>query len=462
MRVFLTVPPALKSHMQIPDLGLAYLATALRKQNHSVTILQAEKHSNHDDFSRALQEFRPDVLGIKTFSLEIASIRTCTEIARKLFPDLVIVLGGPHMSVIPSEESMAFFKEADFGVRGEGEIAFPKLLEVLESGSGQFEGIPGLIRRTENGIETHPSYFHRQLDDFDFPAWDLIDPRNYKDRWYFWSPEYPGAPILTSRGCPYRCTFCAQNVVNGKIIRRRSLERVLEEMELLMTRYGVVHFDFIDDNFLMDPKYVQRLCEAILARGWKVRWNCCGARLDYLDKELVKLMDKAGCNVISVGFESGSQRVLDYMRKGIDKEVIRQKARLITSNTSIRIMGLFILGFPTETESETRQTIRFILDLPLFLVSINTYIVMPGCEEYDRLIASGEIKPMDGSNIGLDEHVYAPRGMSLRRLGYLYNLAFFRFFLRPLTLYRILRYSWRRIPHFVDKALRKLIWKSAY
>lgn len=460
MRIFLAVPPALKSHNQIPDLGLAYIATALRKNKHVVTILQAEQHQDFSTFSKSLRDFQPDVIGFKTFSIEIASVRKCTEIARELFPNSIIILGGPHVSTIPPEESMSYFEAVDYAIRGEGEISLPKLLDVIQSGSSDFSQIHGLVRRVDGRIETQAVYFHSCLDDFDFPAWDLIDPRMFNNRWYFWSPEYPGAPILTSRGCPYRCTFCAQNVVNGKIVRRRSLERVFEEMELLQKTFGVVHFDFIDDNFLMDPEYVRCFCEEVLARGWKVHWNCCGARLDYLDLPLVKLMDKAGCNAISVGFESGSQRVLDYMRKGIDKEGIRQKVNMITKHTSIRIMGLFIIGFPTETESEIFQTIRFILELPLFLMTVFTYIIIPGCEEYDRLVASGEIKKIDWTRIGVDEHVYAPRGMTLKRLNYLYNYSYIRFFMRPSTLARILAYSWRRLPQFFDKAVRKLIWKS--
>ncbi|OGL47317.1 MAG: hypothetical protein A2161_17125 [Candidatus Schekmanbacteria bacterium RBG_13_48_7] len=461
MKVFLIVPPALKTQSQQPDLGMGYLATALRKNGHIVDLLQAEKDRNFERLRETLRASKPDVVGIKVYSLEIKTTRAIIEIIKNDFPSCFVVLGGPHVSVAPPEETMNFFHQADYAIQGEGEIPLPILLENLKNGKPSFEKIPGLIYRHNGKVLANETIIHRNIDDFDYPAWDLIDPRKYNDRWFFWTPEYPGAPMITNRGCPYLCTFCSQNVVTGKRVRYRSLENVFTELEMLQEKYGVKDFDLIDDNFLMKPSYVTKFCEGILERGWKIRWNCGGARLDFMDFELAKLMERAGCNIIAVGYENGNQRMLDYMKKDLDLNSIKAKSKMITDNTSIRLFGLFILGFPTETKEEILNTIRYSQELPLFAATYSTYILLPGNEEYERLKSYGEIDAVPWEKLCLDAHVYAPKGMTIRTLKYLYWKAFFGFFLRPRIMWNLMKYSWRRIPLFIDRIKRKLFWKKS-
>jgi anaerobic magnesium-protoporphyrin IX monomethyl ester cyclase len=459
MKVFLLNPTNTRGGTRIPDIGLAYIANSLRNDGHTVDIMQGEK-SDLSDIRGRLETFRPDVIGIKVFSVEINAASRAIQMIRSILPASAIVLGGPHISIAPPEEALNYFTEVDYLIRGEGEFALPKLLRLLADGSDAFESVEGLVFRKNGSVMVNQAAVYENLDALDYPAWDLVDPRNYKDGWYFWSPEYPRAPFLTSRGCPYRCAFCAQNVVGGKILRRRSLDHVFSELELLQKTYGVYNFDFIDDNFLMNREYVQRFCEGVLERGWKIRWNCCGARLDFLDLNLVKLMDKAGCNIISVGFESGTQRVLNYMKKDLDLYFVRKQVSMITENTSIRVMGLFIVGYPTETETEIRNTIRLARELPIFMANFSTYLVLPGCEETEKLIASGEVERIPWDKLGLDNHEYAPKGLTLKRLQYLYVLAYFKFYSRPHILFGILRYSWRRLPWFISHVFHKLTWKE--
>lgn len=460
MKILLCNPPALKSGYQIPDIGLAYIATSLRKDGHEVDVFQSELEPDFNAFRRRITDFKPDILGLKVMSIEIVSTRKCIEIARTEFPDVVTIIGGPHTSSAPLEDIFSYFDKLDYAMRGEAEIAFPMFVKTIESGQNDFANIPGLAYRQGESFQSNPVLIHRNLDDFGMPAWDLIDPRKFPNRWYFWTPEFPGAPILTSRGCPYRCTFCGQNVVTGKMVRRRSLDLVISEMDLLLNTYGVHDFDFTDDNFLMDAEYVRQFCEMIIDRGWKIRWNCCGARLDFLDEDLVKKMDKAGCNIISVGFESGSARVLEYMKKDLDLNMVRIKSKLIAKHTNIKLMGLFILGYPTETEAEIKQTIKLALELPLFAANFNTYIVIPGCEEYERLVASGKVERVPWDKLSIDEHSFTPDGMSFKRLQMLYYIAHLKFYLRPRIVWRFSRYSWRRINQFFLRGARKVLWKN--
>ena len=460
MKILLCFPPSIRASYQIPDIGLGYLASSLRNKKQQVNIYQPRGETTLEKLRSKIREFEPDVLGIKVYSLALPEVKSAIAVFREERPSGIIILGGPHVSVAEPHELFATFPDVDYILRGEGEISLPMLVESIERNNVIPQDIPGMVYRLDGTPVANPPILHRRLDDFDDPAWDLIDPRTYNKRWFFWTPELPAAPILTSRGCPHRCAFCAQNVINGKIVRWRNPDRVLSEMEYLMTHYGVRDFDFIDDNFLMDADYVRRLCSGILERGWKIRFNCCGARLDNLDKDLVILMERAGCNVISVGLESGSKRLLDYMHKGIDLEMVRIKIKLIADNTRIKIMGMFILGYPTSTREENWQTIRFSMSLPLFAVTYFTYVLLPGCEEFKRLQASGEIQEIPWEHLSLDDHLYSPRGMTLRELKYLFWMAHLLFFLRPRIVYRILRYSWRRLPQLIEKSIRLILWRN--
>lgn len=460
MKILLCFPPSIRSDYQIPDIGLGYLASSMRKNNHCVDIYQPRGETTLDKLRYKIREFQPDVLGIKVYSLALPEVKSAIAIFREERPSGIIILGGPHVSVAEPNELFDTFPDVDFILRGEGEISLPMLIRSIELKCVNPSDIPGMVYKLDGVPVANPPLLHRRLDDFDDPAWDLIDPRTYTERWFFWTPEFPAAPILTSRGCPHRCAFCAQNVINGKIVRWRSLDRVLSEMDYLMKQYGVRDFDFIDDNFLMNPEYVRRFCSGILERGWKIRFNCCGARLDNLDKDLVIQMERAGCNVISVGLESGSKRLLDYMRKGIDLEMVRIKTKLIADNTRIKIMGMFILGYPTSTREENWQTIRYSMSLPLFAVTYFTYVLLPGCEEFRRLRESGEIQEIPWEKLSLDDHVYSPRGMTLRELKHLFWKAHLLFFLRPRIIFRILKYSWRRLPQFIEKSIRLILWRN--
>jgi len=407
------------------------------------------------------RDFSPNLFGIKIFSLESHSAgETIAELARE-YPHVPIIAGGPHVSIVPPADLFQQFPALTYGIRGEAEISLPLLTNAMMGGTGpDLSMIPGLVYRTDNGVRSNPLVLHKNLDDFGFPAWDLIDPRNYDDRWFFWARDYPGAPILATRGCPYHCTFCAQNVVTGKEVRRRSPEHIIEELNHLYESYGIRNFDFIDDHLLLGPKFIHKIVWGIINNGKKISWSAGGARLDFLDRELIQLLDRSGCEIIGVGIESGTKRVLDYMRKGLSTDLVKEKMFLINRLSNIKVIGLFILGFPTETAAEVRKTIDFACQLPLHMANFNTYISMPGCEEFDRLIARGEIDAPNWEELGLDAHTYVPKGMTRRQLQSLYRQAILRFYARPSRLLNILWYSRNRIPHLFHKAIRKTFWKS--
>lgn len=499
MKVLLAVAPPKQTQSKMPDLGLGYLATALRKAGHTVHLFQGETDENLDRFMNAVAEIQPELLGLKVFSLEVVSVRDAMEAVRKRFPGIKQVLGGPHISIMETHEFEPLFPHMDFAIRGEAEIPLPMLADAVEGehcekhekhekretqdrhetqktldkpekqetdkkqekhgkgGKVEFRDIPGIVYKDSGSGEwiAVPPVRHLNLDDFGMPAWDLMDPRSYKDRWFFWNPAEVGAPIITSRGCPYRCTFCAQNIVGGKRLRQRSLNSVFQEMDLLINTYGITDFEIMDDNFMMNMDFVEGFCRGILDRGWDITWSCGGSRLDNLELPMVKLMERAGCTILSVGLESGSQRILDYMCKDLRLETARVKTSMITRNSSIKINAMFILGYPTETREDILKTIRFAKKLDIFAATFFTFLLLPGSPEFARLLHRGEITNPPFRAIRIDSHIYAPRGMRLKTLKRLYHRAYLEFYARPGVLWRIFKATWHRIPLILKNAVRK-------
>jgi len=457
MKVLLAVAPPKQTQIKMPDLGLGYLATALRNAGHAVHLFQGETDGSMDRFIRTIGDFQPDLLGLKVFSLEVASVRDAMETVRERFPMVIQVLGGPHISIMEVHEFEPLFPHMDFAVRGEGEIPLPMLADVLETDGKALSEIPGIVYKSGETGEwiTVPPVRHRNLDDFGMPAWDLMDPRKYRDRWFFWNPAEVGAPIVTSRGCPYRCTFCAQNIVGGKQLRQRSLESVFKELDLLINEFGIRDFEIMDDNFMMNMDFVEGFCRGIIDRGWNITWSCGGSRLDKLEPPIVRLMERSGCTILSVGLESGSQRILDYMCKDLRLETARVKTSMIARHSNIKVHAMFILGYPTETREDILKTIRFAKKLDIFAATFFTFLLLPGSPEFARLLNRGEITNPPFRAIRIDSHIYAPRGMSLKTLKRLYHRAFLEFYMRPRVLWRIFKATWHRLPVILKNAIRK-------
>jgi len=192
------------------------------------------------------------------------------------------------------------------------------------------------------------------------------------------------APIITSRGCPFPCTFCAARALTGRVIRYRSVENVIREIILLRDRYGVREFHIEDDNFTWKREYVIAFCREIIERDLDLSFSLPnGIRLDSLDREVLTLMERAGFYSLAVGIESGSNRVLALMKKNLTREVIREKIELIKECTDMRVSGFFLIGYPGETEKEIGETISFSRELPLNLASFLITMPLPGSPLWD-------------------------------------------------------------------------------
>lgn len=434
MKVMLIAPPkkGLAGSEKAPPIGLGYLATALRGLGHEPEIIDCVVRGwDIDNLIEYVRSSDIDIAGINTWSLSLRNVKEILERTKFLNPDIVTVIGGPHPSAVP-ESALKYLPEADYGVVGEGEIPLKGLLRFIETGKGHLKKIPGLIWREGDAIRWNPRIEHDNLDSLGFPAWDLIDmPR------YFSSLNFrPGECVIhATRGCPFGCEFC---VKLGRKLRFRSLDHIYEEISFLHENYGITTFQFGDEGFSINIKFVKSFCRYVIEKGDNFRYfSGPGLRLNCLDDEMLELMKKANfIRRVSVGIESGVPRVRKLMNKRLSQKDIYRGLELLNKH-GFHTSGNFILGFPGETKEEMEQTIRLALKLKLWGAAFTPFIPLPGSVATNKLIAQGKIpQDFDFSEIDLDVVLYAPDGMTLEELDKMRRKAAFKFNIRP----RMIRY----------------------
>ena len=426
----------------VPPFGLGYLADAVRRRGHEAAVVDALRDKlGEETLVSRLAGLKPDLVGVLLFSKDLRIVRSLLRAVREAVPGAKTCVGGPHPSAVPSETMEYFGDCLDFAFIGEAETGLPMLMDLLRDGeTGGFQEVPGLVHRADGAVAVNPRVFVEDLDVLAV-AWDLIPPascpRAPHGAYY---RQFPVAPIVTSRGCPFQCTFCAAECVSGRKVRRRSVENVVSEIEMLRDRYGVREIHIEDDNFTGKKEYVLAFCEALRRRVPGISWTCPnGVRVDTLDREMLAAMKASGLYFLSVGVESGSDRILKKMKKSLTVGRIEEKVRLVRE-TGIEVSGFFMLGFPGETLAEMEETIRFALRLPLARASFANFQPFPGCEEFATLRERGEI-PVDWESFEptLQSTTYAPAGTTAQALRTLRKRALWRFYGRPRVAWGMVR-----------------------
>ncbi|MDA2933720.1 B12-binding domain-containing radical SAM protein [Acidobacteria bacterium AH-259-D05] len=437
LKILLVLPIREGDNFKIaPDLGLLYVGTVLRNKGFDVTLLDCPKEKfTFKDFKAFLREENYDVVGFRCYSRDHNYVNHHLNIVRQVNPSALTLTGGPHPSALP-EFVLSSMPSLDFAWKAEAEEGLPELLSCFaEYGrdipENLLEKVPGLAWRNEKAgqaVVNQPS-FGMDLDSYGIPAWDLAQPETYPG--FTWDEYYP---ILTTRGCPYPCTYCNTPGLSGRKLRHRSVEHVIEELSLLKSRYGVRRFSIIDDEFTLNKKYATRFSEALIESNLNLKWDCpVGVRLDSLNPDLLKVMEAAGCENLAVGIESGNERVQKLIKKRVTVEKIREKAAMIADCSDIRIVGYFMIGFLDETEEEIRDTIRLASQLRLRRANFNIVIPIPGTAIFDELLEHGLIKLEDinWDTLTSDQVAFERRHVSGRRLLRLQQYAYLRFYGNP-------------------------------
>lgn len=438
--VLLVFPPS-RTHYSVPPLGLGYLATALRGAGFSVGILDCTRERLTPAAAvRSVLRSAPRMVGVQAFSYDLPAVRDLAGAVKRADPAIVTVIGGAHPSGSP-DTALADVPAADYAFAGEAETGLTLLARrTLRDEPHELAAIPGLLWREGPVTLRNEPLFAGDLDALGLPAWDLMDPRGYvaaPQGVFLKSP--PAAPVSSSRGCPFLCAYCAGRTLTGPRIRTRSIPLVLEEIELLWRRYGVREIHVVDDNFTADRSRVEEFCAGLAARCPGIAFTFPnGVRLDTLDAGLLRLLKSAGCYSLILGIESGSDRVLRLMRKGLTTEQIRRGAALVR-DAGIEVGGFFILGFPGETRAEMEETIRFSRTLGLTAAHFSNFIPLPGTEAHRALQERGELGPLDWSRLFYADTPYVPPGMTARELKGLQRRAYLGFYLRPAILWGLRR-----------------------
>lgn len=458
MKVLLVKPLNIGDHVQ-PALGLGYLATAIRN-GRSVRIMDCNRDKiSLKNLTEDVKRFKPDMAAFQCYTYDVPFTREALKRIKNQNKDILTVIGGPHPSALPGECMNEFHGVLDFAFAGEAETGLPKLLNALEKGdTGSYPAIPGLIWKNKGNILVNNRIFVEDLDSLGFPAWDMIKPQDYPEAPHgAFFKRYPVAPIMTTRGCPRKCTFCAGHTISGRKIRKRSVKHILEEILLLYNEYGIREIQIIDDNFTFDRHFAKTFLKELKQQKLDISWSVPnGVCLDMLDEELLVLMKETGLSMVSAGIESGSDRILRLMRKGITTAEIKKKAALVR-RFGMDMAGFFIMGYPGETVDEIKKTISFSLSLGLQRAQFMTYLPLPGSGVYRDLKVRGKAGSSNPESCTYTNAAYSPAGISKRQLKNLQRIAFLRFYMRPGTLIYHFK-NIRSLKHLLFLIRRFFIW----
>jgi radical SAM superfamily enzyme YgiQ (UPF0313 family) len=393
------------------------------RQSHEVKIIDSNiLNYTIGDVERELRSFNPDVVGITSVTSSIYEAYKVAETAKRIREDCIVILGGPHASFMP-RQSMEECKYIDVIVRGEGEETARELIENIEKGSSLNEVRGITFRRGNEVIETEPRPFIKNIDDIPFPSRDLLPMHLYK----FNGVKY--TTMLTSRGCPFKCSFCSSSRLFGGYWRGRSPENVLEEMKIIYEEYGIRNIEFIDDTFTLNQERAEKICDGIVEQGWDISWGA-SSRVDTLSKKLAEKMKKAGCWIIYLGIESGSQKILDAIGKRITLEQVR-KAVKILKDSGIQVLGSFIIGFLQDTKETIKETIKFAKSLNLDYAQFSILTPYPGTPIFDYAKRNNMLLTEDWSKYTAIEPIVKIGEVSEKEIKALLRKAYITFYLRP-------------------------------
>jgi anaerobic magnesium-protoporphyrin IX monomethyl ester cyclase len=384
-----------------PSLGLLTLAAYLRQEHLQVEIADLTFDRDLEQVRRRLQHFRPDVIGVHTKTMMFRRSKEIAALARAY--GTFSVAGGPDSATSPEPYLDAGFDSVVFG---EGELTLLELARTVQEGRDPI-GLRGVVRRGPKGVVHGVSRsFIRDLDELPLPAWDLVDMEAYLSRWETRTGERRSA-ILTSRGCPFDCSWCSKPAF-GRTYRQQSPERVLLELRALKERYHVDYVRFCDDVFGISRPWLTELLDRMIEERLDLRFECL-ARVDLLKPDLLAPMRRAGLERVYVGVESGSQKMLDLMNRGTRLAQIERTAESLREH-GIRQFWFLMLGYPGEDLEDIEATLALFRRFSPEEYSVSIAVPVPGTRFFeavrDRLLRKTTVTRSSGGRSLLYEAAY--------------------------------------------------------
>lgn len=418
-----------KAGNTMPSLGLLYLSGFLKRGGFQVDLIEAMPLGlTTEKILGRVRSCEPKVVGLTATTITIFDAAILAEAIKNENKDVIIVIGGPHISAA-AVETMERFSVFDIGVIGEGEETLLELMRYFCRNEGNLTQIKGVIYREGGLLRANPGRdYIKKIDTLALPDWEALEefPGRYRPPAHTFY-RLPAASLVTSRGCPYSCTFCDCSVF-GKIYRFHSSGYIYNEIEILTKKYGVKDIIFYDDTFTISKDRLIQLCETILKNKIRFSWACFG-RVESACPEILKLMKKAGCWQIGYGIESGNQGILNRINKKISLDQVLQ-ALTWTNEAGIRTKGFFILGLPGETRETIKQTIDFAKNAALDDFQITNYTPFPGSPDYAYADKFGEFD-RDWKKMNMLKICFVPNGLTKKDLIFYQKDALKQFYLRP-------------------------------
>jgi magnesium-protoporphyrin IX monomethyl ester (oxidative) cyclase len=374
-------------------MSFGYLSRSLKSSGYkNISFLDTALYqlSPAQAFEKIKTYYRPDIIGIQVYTGAHIWAKQFISLVKsnKKNQNPITIVGGPHITALKNL-ALEFIK-ADYGIIGEGEKPIVALVKLLEGKISDPSKVDGLVYK-KNGTYIHSNNTFGYLEDineFPLPDWELLQPQIYFDRLESATIPLQGkkpAILLSSRGCPYKCTFCSSGLINKRKIRYRTPENIIQEMEFLKSKYEIDEILFTDDNLTMNLKRAEKIFDLMISRNVNLHWRAPnGIRLDRLNESLIEKMQKSGCYSVGVGIETGNDRVMKRIKKQLDLKKVKEVVKLLRKY-KISAIGFFICGLISETEKEVNDSIKFALSVPFSRIQVSNYVPYPGSEDFDEI-----------------------------------------------------------------------------
>lgn len=428
-------------YLNYPHLGLLYLASSLKKAGFSVEVLDASAQAlTEGEIIRKIIERQPEVIGITVTTQTSRGVFSLIKKIKKIKDSPEIVIGGPQVSALP--ETVRWM-QVGYGMVGEGELAFVKLINYLIRNKGELKKIPGLIFLQKGKLISNINRPNLELDKLPFPARELVSADNY------FSPVYGGrmTTLITSRGCPYNCTYCSRPAI-GYLWRKRKPSSIVAEMKEVVDKYQVGYIEFVDDTFTIDKARIMKLCQSIIKNKVQVTWGG-QTRADLVDYALLKKMKAAGCVKLSFGLETGVERIRFDLNKRVPDRAYAQaveNCRKLGIETNLFVM----FGHPGEKLEDMQESISLTRRLDPDYAAFYITTILPGSVLGAQSARERRIKPsvwqdyMEGKG---KLPAYVPSGITRQKMEEVHKSAYSKFYFRPQYIFRRIKKinNWRYV-----------------
>ena len=423
----------------MPPLGLASIAAYLERKNISVTIIDCYAHpASLSGIKDILNDQKPFWIGLSCTTSSFLDGVKIAGFAKSILSSIRSVFGGAHVSAL-KEKILLHYSDVDYIIVGEGEES---LYQLIINGGDKPEDIDGLIFRNSNGDPQFTGYRKKllELDTLPFPAYEKLTgyPGLYKLP-IFNYPKTPNTSCISSRGCPYSCSYCDRSVFR-RSFRYNSAVYLYEHLRYVKERFGIRHINFYDDQFTFNRKRVKDFCCLMINQSSGMTFNCA-ARAEHIDFDLLCLMKEAGCWMISLGIETGDENLLAQHRQNANLDMLAEKIRLI-KKAGIRVKGLLMMGLPGESEQSIKKSMNYVFSLPIDDINLAKFTPFPGSPLYKNINNLGTFEE-DWKKMDCMQFLFVPRGMTKERMEEMF-INFYRFyFTRPKTLFGYAAMLWK-------------------